>query len=379
MIEEALPQNIDVDVILSALVEGTSDGITRVDENGIVVSWSPGVERMLGYERDEVVGQPIDKVIPVELREQVKNNIRDQLSGKIGVVHEETVRVHKNGKLIPVLLTRIPLKNTEGKTVALLAIVKDISEQKKLQKQVETLQRNNAMAKVAAKVAHEIRTPLGVLFLKSDLLIEKLEQAFECWGNGYPDKQKKSLEKCVYDIQRQISRLEEIANNYLHLSKIRSMERQDVEIKRFIEDTIAELREQYESYSIQFHCAVDDRIDTAYIDPQQFQRVFANLVRNSVEAIQQSHIKNGIVSIRADWIDADTLEFLVVDNGPGMPEEIRQTIFDPFTTTKSIGTGLGMYLACEIVENHKGTISIDSEPGKGTTVHIRIPVQEREA
>lgn len=377
------------DLVLSAIVEGSTDGIIRVDSGRRIVAWTQGAERMLGYTREEIVGKSVDVIIPPEIRDEVREAMLEQIEGNLGVMHTETSRISKEGKTIPVLMTRIPLKDSEGKTVALLAIFKDITEQKKLQKEkiqlkseqkqlqkkLENLERNTAMARVAAKVAHEIRTPLGVLFLKSDLLLEKLDQAFENWGNGDPAIHRKSLDKCLGDIQRQISRLEEIANNYLHLSKSRSMERQDVNIKQFVKELETELKEHYTSEDLIIKISLNSEIKTAYFDPQQFQRVFANLVRNSREAIQHSEVKKGQIHIAVQDQD-HSLIFRVTDNGPGMPEEIRETVFDPFTTTKSIGTGLGLYLTCEIVENHGGTISIESEPGQGTTIQITIPIED---
>lgn len=375
--EKPLTAGIDEDVILSAIVEGATDGIARIDADGRIVSWTTGAERLLGYSREEIVGREIFTIVPEDLRDAVRAGLRRQIQ-EGGVYHEETVRIHKRGKPVPVLLTRVPLQDARGKTVAFLVIFKDISEKKKLQKQVETLQRDNAMAKVAAKVAHEIRNPLGVLFLKSDLMVERLEMAFENWGKGNPGQHRAVLEKYVSDIKRQISRLEEIANNYLQISKIRMNEREDVDLHKFMEDLEAELREHHSSDEVTFVFSVDAGLTTAYLDPQQFQRVFANLVRNSVEAIQLSHKRKGRIEMRVARQEGG-LEFLVSDNGPGIPAKIQETIFDPFTTTKSIGTGLGLYLAREIVENHQGSLVIDSAEGQGTRVRITIPLGDDEA
>ncbi|MBN2328178.1 MAG: PAS domain S-box protein [Candidatus Omnitrophica bacterium] len=388
--EKSDNQRISEDLVLSAIVEGTADGIIRVDADLRIQSWTRGAERILGYSREEIVGKPVSLIVPKDLQFDVQETMREQMVGHLGVIHTETTRINKQGKKVHVQLTRIPLKDATGKTVVLMAIFKDISEQKKLQKEkiqlkseqiqlqkkLETLERNTAMTRVAAKVAHEIRTPLGVLFLKSDLLLEKLNHAFDNWGNDEPDIYYKSLDKCLSDIQRQISRLEEIANNYLHLSKSRAMEREDVNVKQFMKELEAELKEQYGRDDLALQFSLDHDAGMAYFDPQQFQRVFANLVRNSREAIQNANISEGIIQIQANRQD-ENLIFRIIDNGPGMPDEIRETVFDPFTTTKSIGTGLGLYLTCEIVENHGGTITIDSEPGKGTAIQIIIPAEDQ--
>lgn len=369
-----LADGVNEDVILSAIGEGSTDAITRVNAEGQIMAWTPGAERMLGYTRQEILGKPIDLIVPKDIRDSNLFSMKQQLKGELGIIHEETVRLHKNGRHIPVLLTRVPLTNSKGEIVALLTIMKDISEQKKLKREVEHLQRNTAMARVAAKVAHEIRTPLGVLFLKSDMLAEHMQQAFEEWGQGQACKRKAKIEKFVIDIQKQINRLEEIANNYLHLSKSRMMERQSVNLQKFAQDAANELKEQYKDYSVEIQAEVDESVPCVDIDPQQFQRVVCNLVRNSVEAICSSDKKRGSIAI-AIGVDRTGVFIEVRDDGPGMPVDIRDNAFDPFSTTKSIGTGLGLYLVQEIVNNHGGSITIQTAEGQGTAVRIYIPLE----
>ncbi len=370
------PADIDEDVVLSAIGEGSSEGITRIDATGRILTWSAGATRILGYKREEIIGKSINMIVPEDDLEKAYESIRRQISGEVGVIHEETRRLSKSGELIPIVLTRLPLTNQEGKIVALLAILKDISQQKKLESQVEFLERNVAMAKVAAKVAHEIRTPLGVLFLKSDLLLERICQTFENWGQGDGTQYRKPVEKCITDIQRQISRLEEIANNYLHLSKTRTMEREQIQLPSFVRDIMNEVREQYPDSNISFEHHIDEDIPPAMLDSQQFQRVFMNLIRNSVEALRSSNIKEGFIKLEVKN-QGDHLQLVIADNGPGMPEKIKKAAFDPFTTSKSIGTGLGLYLVKEIVENHEGQINIDSSPEKGTTIQITVPYNSK--
>ncbi len=364
---------IEEDVILSAIGEVSSDVITRLDAEGRILAWTPGAEKMLGYSREEIIGQSIDSIVPTELREAERERIKKQIEGGAGILQEKTVRIHKSGEAVPVHLTRVPLHDRHGECVSLLAILKDLSAEQQLQKQIENLQRDTAMAKVAAKVAHEIRTPLGVLFLKSDLLVERLELAFEQWGQGNCERHQKVLEKCVVDIQKQISRLEEIANNYLQLSKTRALEKTETNLQLFIRDTAQELREHYADEKISFEFEVADELPTVKIDTQQIQRAFANLIRNSVEAMRGIQRDDARVRLTVCQ-HSNSIEFLISDNGPGMPEEIRQAAFDPFTTTKSIGTGLGLYLVREIVENHGGAIDIDAVEGQGTSIRLTIPI-----
>lgn len=364
--------DINEDVILSAIAEGSKDAITRIDPEGTIVSWTRGAERMMGYSKTEALGKPITMIVPPEDHERVHASIEQQFSGTLGVIHEETFRITKLGRRVPVMLTRIPLVNPQGETESLLAILKDNSEKMHLQKQVDTLERNNAMAKVAAKVAHEIRTPLGVLFLKSDMLTERMQSIFDHWGEESLETHKPRLEKCVTDIQKQISRLEEIANTYLHLSKSRITERQNVNLRSLLEEVVREQKPVLEKNGVQLVHHGGDNLPEVFADPQQIQRVLQNLIKNSHEALSTSKIPRAQITIGlesdGDWVWID-----VQDNGPGMPQEIREDVFDPFITTKSIGTGLGLYLAKEIIQNHNGAITISSEEDQGTRVRIQLP------
>ncbi len=360
--------------ILSAIGEGSADAITQVDKNLRIITWSPGAEKMLGYSAKEVIGKPVDLIMTPEVREHELERIQKQFDGELGAINVETVRLRKDGTPVHVQMTRIPMISSQGETSTLLAVLKDITKEKELRRKVELLERNQAMSKVAAKVAHEIRTPLGVLFLKSDLLVERLSVVFDEWGKGNVDTHKKALEKYVTDIQRQVSRLEEIANNYLHLSKSRTMERQDVDVEASLNEMLAEWKEQYKDEDIVWHLENKTKPLSLFLDPQQIQRVCFNLVRNSVEAVRSNDEEAKAIGIRMDS-DERYLHLTIWDNGPGIPQEIRETIFDPFTTTKSIGTGLGLYLVQEIVRNHGGEITLESEEGKGTSVKISIPLE----
>jgi PAS domain S-box-containing protein len=362
------------EAILSAIGEGSADAITQVDKSLTIITWSPGAERMLGYTRDEMVGQPVGSIFTPEIHEFEMDRIHKQFDGTIGALNVETVRLRKDGTPVHVQMTRIPLKNRAGETTALLAVLKDITEEKLLRKKVDQLERNHAMSKVAAKVAHEIRTPLGVLFLKSDLLVERLDMVFEDWGKDNIESHKKVLEKYITDIQRQVSRLEEIANNYLHLSKSRTMERMDVDVEALLNEMLSEWKEQYKDEDIEWELEIRTNPRKVFLDPQQIQRVCFNLARNSVEAVRSLEDRRKVIGMLLD-ADEKHVHITLWDKGPGIPKELRETIFDPFTTTKSIGTGLGLYLVEEIVKNHGGDISLDSEEGDGTSVRISIPIE----
>lgn len=362
------------EAILSAIGEGSADAITQVDKSLTLTIWSPGAERMLGYTRDEMVGQPVGTLFTPDIYDFEMERIQKQFDGTIGALNVETVRVRKDGTPVHVQMTRLPLKNRNGETTALLAVLKDITEEKLLRKKVDHLERNQAMSKVAAKVAHEIRTPLGVLFLKSDLLVERLDMVFDDWGRDNVESHKKVLEKYITDIQRQVSRLEEIANNYLHLSKSRTMERMDVDVEAMLSEMITECKEQYKDEDIEWELEVREKQRTVFLDPQQILRVCFNLARNSVEAVRSLEDRRKIIGVILDG-DEKYIHITIWDKGPGIPNDIQETIFDPFTTTKSIGTGLGLYLVEEIVKNHGGEISLDSEEGNGTSVRISIPYE----
>jgi signal transduction histidine kinase len=217
---------------------------------------------------------------------------------------------------------------------------------------------------LAAGVAHEIRNPLTAIKARLFTLQRKLE------------KDKPAFHDSAV-IDQEISRLERIVRDFLLFARPADPERVDVESRELLQAVCELLRPELERETIEL--LVDESAEevTFRADPQQLKQVLINLVRNSAESIEQRgritlHSRRGRATL------AGHAQFVVVlevqDTGAGIPPDVQKRLFDPFFTTKSSGTGLGLAIAMRILEKHGGTLQFQTEPGRGTTFGLVLPL-----
>jgi signal transduction histidine kinase len=199
-------------------------------------------------------------------------------------------------------------------------------------------------------------------------------------------------------INDQTDRARNIVRSLLDFSRDREFKKESLSLRKIIEETIQFVKGQVPT-GIAVALAVPDDI-VIFADKQRIQQVFLNLIKNAVDAITSDE---GAVTIKAEkrramddvedekigiynylkyrgkcTLDQDTVDIEVRDNGSGIPLELIPKVFDPFFTTKDVGkgSGLGLFIVHEIIEEHDGCIAVDSEPGRGTTFLIRLPLKE---
>ncbi len=246
-------------------------------------------------------------------------------------------------------------------------------------------------------VAHELNNPLSNISSSSQILLEEINEAEEknapCKDNLFPDFATELLSQ----INEQTDRARNIVRSLLEFSRDKEFKKQSLNMKTLFEETIRFVRGQIPANtSITLEIA-DDL--TIVADKQRIQQVFLNLTKNALDAVS---LKNGIITIKAEKrramddvedckmgiynylkyrgkcsLEEDTVDIEFRDNGAGIPVDLIPKIFDPFFTTKDVGkgSGLGLFIVHEIIEEHDGCIAVDSEPGKGTTFLIRLPLK----
>lgn len=216
------------------------------------------------------------------------------------------------------------------------------------------------IGQLAANVAHELNNPLQGIVTYSHLLLER---------NSIDDPTKQILQKIVV----QANRSRDIIRGLLDFSRQRKPDKMLFNINNLLQESLSFLENQALMHNVQIITHLDNDLPSIVIDPSQVQRVFINMIVNAAEAMNG----NGqlIMTTRRDQIKG-CIEIVFSDNGMGISEENLEKIFDPFFTTKETGHGVGLGLAISygIIKEHRGTISVESEVGKGTTFIIRLPV-----
>jgi two-component system, NtrC family, sensor kinase len=230
----------------------------------------------------------------------------------------------------------------------------------KMQSRVAQSERLASIGMLAAGVAHEVNNPLGGILALTALTLEDLPS---------DDRSRENLEEVV----RQTERCRDIVKHLLEFSRQSDVTIEEVDLNEVAEKTLGLLGRQSLFFNIDMVTDLDANLPHVLGDTSQLQQVFMNILMNAVEAMDQ----RGSVALSTRLLEAeDMVEIAFRDSGCGIPAEHVDRIFDPFFTTgkNGQGTGLGLSIAYGIVTKHRGTISVESEVGVGTTFTIRLPV-----
>ncbi|MEP2777324.1 MAG: ATP-binding protein [Luteolibacter sp.] len=222
-------------------------------------------------------------------------------------------------------------------------------------------ERLNALTLLAAGVAHEIGNPLNSLDIHLQLMERKLRKL--------SPKDRKSLSGHMHTARQEIQRLDTILKQFLHAVRPTTPRREPHDLNRVLRDTLKLLEPEIVSRGIRVDLNLSEKLPAAFIDPGQFQQVFYNLLRNAYQAIGGGE---GVITIRTGSTETDFI-ISISDNGTGIPPEQMGSLFEPYHTTKSSGTGLGLLIVRRIIREHGGEIEIQSRPDEGSMIMIRLP------
>jgi two-component system NtrC family sensor kinase len=221
----------------------------------------------------------------------------------------------------------------------------------------------SSLGKLSASIAHEINNPLAGILTFAKLMIRTIEHG------PVGEAERRTLVKQLALVQRESERCSAIVRNLLDFARERPLQLKDVDVNQVVEEVFQLVANQV---AIQGLLVEKDlaRVPMVDADFGQIRQAFMNIVINAIEAIG----KGGHLRVATRPLpEEDAVEIVFQDDGPGIPPELMQKIFDPFFTTKEKGTGLGLSVVYGIVDRHKGRVSVDSEPGKGTRFTIRLP------
>jgi PAS domain S-box-containing protein len=357
------------------LYETTQDGIMARDLQGRMIDCNQAYARMLGYSKLELEQLAAQKLIHEKWHEQREKVINEVLERGESVVFEREY-TRKDGSIFPASVRTWRLTDEGGKIVGIWSIVRDITEQKELQKglqlhaenleklveertnQLKDAERLAAIGQTAGMVGHDIRNPLQAI--TSDVYLLKSELG------SMPQSETK---------ERVQESLEGIENNVYYINKI-VLDLQDyagpmkpVAHKANLEDLCEELLLRKDMpENIKTSCHVEKGAKMVYSDSDVLKRILNNLVTNAVQAMP----KGGDLAIHAKK-ELNEIIIEVQDSGEGIPEEVKPKIFAPLFTTKSKGQGFGLAVVKRMTEALGGTITFESEEGKGTKFSIRLP------
>ena len=352
---------------LQSILQNSNDLIFAIDVDGILMSFSKGGEKVLGYTWDELAGSFIKNLAtdPLELEKLVTDSREEGSAARL-----EFPFRHKDGNTIYCDVSLINLTNTEGKTVGTVGICRDITLWKKLQEDLIQIDRLAEIGRIASGVAHEINNPLAIISEISGWAGAVVSDA-----KGLSEEDREELETAVKRIGEQTGRCKDITHQLLGFARGSAPAMTSFDMHALIKKTISFLGPQLKFKSIDIVLNFEDEALPIKSDPKMLEQVFVNLITNAIYAVKEKGPDQGRIELKTSRAGPN-MEIMIFDNGTGIPKEDQEKIFDLFYTTKppGKGTGLGIPICRNIIKKLDGEISVESQEGTGTTFTVRIPV-----
>jgi len=346
----------DLRVMQDHILKSVGSGILTLDLKGNITSWNPAAEHITGYSYEE---------IKKRWQEIFGNSIKE-LFGHTDSIKERPYRfksqiIKKDGSTTLLGMTATLLKDDTNFVRGIILTFQDITKLVEMEEQMRRQERLVTVGSLAAGIAHEIRNPLASVSGSIQLLQGELKLEGD--------------EKRLMDIVvRETDRLNTIITDFLEYARPKMGQEDNIALGPLLDEMIVLLRNSRNfNKKIRISCDIDDHIKIKG-DAQRLRQVFWNLLLNASQAMSN----DGLIAISASSSmkdgDSKLCEIIFTDTGHGIAREFQEKIFDPFFTTKTQGTGLGLAIAHRIIDDHKGTISVESEEGKGARFIIRLPL-----
>lgn len=389
------------------ILDSANEAFFACGFSGHIVDWSKQAQKLFGFTRDQIIGRTLTQTIFTKSTQQdgMHGGLRDIFCATETGQRIELTAQDQSGKTFPVELSISPMHTPEG--FVFNAFVHEISSRKEMQAQLAHAQKLESIGELAAGIAHEINTPTQYVgdntrFLQESFAeITEVQTAFldffnKVQNNEHTPELIKSLEEKLNTLDLEflneeipsaisqsldgIHRVAEIVRSMKNFAHPGAEHKQLSDLNQAIQSTSVVSRNVWK-YSAELTMDLDPDLQSVNCTPGEINQVILNLIVNATHAIedkqkQTGDEKLGKITICTKSIDQH-IQIQITDSGMGIPESIRDRIFDPFCTTKEVGQGTGQGLAIArtvIVEKHQGEISFETEDGVGTTFTILLPL-----
>jgi PAS domain S-box-containing protein len=355
---------------LAKLIRSSNDGIIATDKDMTIVIYNPGAERIFGYPADEVVDQcKITEILPHRILPVFEQPPTLNQKGS-ELAHMEIMIQSKEQEMIPVYFYAWPLFE-KNEMVGTVSFFQDLREIKRLESDLVRVERLAAMGQTVAGVAHGVKNVLHG-FKGGSYLVELGIR------KGHEEKLKRGWDM----IQRNIGRTSDLVMDLLAYSKEREPQYEPCDPNAIIEDVCEIMQNLAKENNVALITELDASIESVIMDPHTIHQCLSNLISNAIEAclFDEDTSKTWRVVIQSSYEKNQYLCIRIVDNGMGMSKDVQNKIFTSFFSTKGHrGTGLGLMVTRKSVEEHGGTIEVESEESRGTAFTLRLPFNPTDA
>ena len=346
----------------SDIIEHSADAIISLDNDGLITSWNRAAEEIFGWSREEIIGNSIKTIVPdslIELKEMeyIDSEIREQSY----IRNFDTERLTKEGEKILVNLTQSLVHNKDGEMVGRALILRDLTDARIREEQIQQSERLATVGYMAAGVAHEVGNPLTAISSLVQVCQRKTDDEF--------------IQDQLSKVREHIQRINKIVRDLVDFSRPSSMQAEWVQINEVIKSAVGLLRHDARCRSVDFKLSLSDSLPSISCVPDQIHQVLVNLLLNAVDAMKEVDQPQVTISTARQ---KNNIILEVADVGRGIKEAHQSRIFEPFFTTKEVGrgTGLGLSVSHGIITKMNGSIHAESEYGEGATFIIKLPIQD---
>jgi two-component system, sporulation sensor kinase E len=351
--------------LIETVFNAIQEGIIVTDANGRITYVNDAACELFGLEADKSIGKRLD--------ERVRGLDWKSLSQSAGAVSRDMEIFYPanrflNFYIVPLLIERrsdaVAGAGHKAEPVGHAIILRDITETRRSTEKTIESERFNALTLLAAGVAHEIGNPLNSLHIHLQLMERKVRRL--------DGKLKEELQEAIAISRAEITRLDSIVTQFLQAIRPSKPVLHPENINSIVEEALRFFGPEIEDRDIVVEAELRPDLPLLELDRDQMKQAFYNVIKNSFEAMK----RRGILRIRTD-VDATHVNVGFTDTGGGMSAESLSRVFEPYFTTKSSGSGLGLLIVRRIVREHGGEMAIESNEGKGLTLTIRLPYLDK--
>lgn len=391
---------------IRAILENIEDGFFEIDLAGNLTFFNDSYQRMLGYPTDELRGMNNRRYLDLDNAKKTYQTFNQVYTTGRNVKGFEYEIIAKDGTKRPVETSVTIKKDLNNQAIGFRGIVRDISERKALELQLQQAQKLESVGQLAAGIAHEINTPMQFLgdnikFLETAFnelldIQEKQGCLLEAFLKGQVNEEiigafdvkltradvrcfKEEIPNALDEALDGVARVSKIVRAMKEFSHPSSSDMIPVDINKAIETTLAIARNEWK-YVAEIKTDLDPTLPLVPCMAGEINQVLLNLIINAAHAIKDvvggKESEKGLITILTSHMN-NYLEVRISDTGTGIPKDIKNKIFEPFFSTKEVGNGSGQGLAIAhhvIVKKHQGELTFETEKDKGTTFIVRLPI-----
>ncbi len=345
----ALKENLD------QIMTNLEDGILLFTRDARAVLVSDSVERFLGIERNHILGAEIHDIF--DRTSLLGSTVRDAFDAGVSIVQEEITT--ETGRRVQVSLDFIhdDHQGDRRQTLGALLTLHDLESVREIESELELSRRLAAIGRLTSGVGHEVKNPINAIVVHLELLRNKLDHS--------DDRALRHLEI----IQSEIQRLDRVVQTLVDFSRPVELQLIEQDLREVVASVLLLASAEFETRNVKVSSLLPEYPTMAKIDSDLMKQALLNVVLNGAQAMA----KGGRLEVKLTG-DSRVANISVRDEGEGIPDEVRQKIFDLYFTTKREGSGIGLAMTYRILQLHNGRVDVQSQPGKGTTFVLRLPL-----